>query len=144
MDSGRLLTIQLRALADRLKAGRRYTADELRLALIDVLALDKSINLDAWRPDPADQDAVAKVNRRAVDLLRTFFEIKRNGKKTQGDGIEKALFILDKIRFFDSKKTTFFNTTGYKSKVYNDSDGPLLENMERAVFTYHQDDECPF
>lgn len=141
MDSGRLMAIQLRALAARLKAGKRYTADELRLALVDVLTLDKSVNLDAWRPDPADQDAVAKVNRRAVDLLRTFFEIKRRGKKPTCDGIEKALFILEKIQFFDSKKQPFFSTNVDKSTVYND---PYLDHLETAIFTYHPDDECPF
>ncbi len=137
MKGDRLLAIQLLALAGRLRPGR-YTADDLRLALVDVLALDKSINLDAWRPDPADDQARIKANRRAIDLLRVFFDVEECGRPGPRSCPRVREYLLKKMSKFHGHGI-FANHT--KTNVYAENE---LRRLEAAVLAAADVDDCPF
>jgi hypothetical protein len=146
MNSGRLLAIQILALADRFRIGKQYqyTADDLRLALAEILALDKSVHIENWRPDPRDTDAVEKANRKAIALLRVFFDVERSGRIGNGrDGMRhrKLVFSLNKIAVFGDAKRSIFYSKQTESNIYSETE---LQTLETAVFTFNPDEITPF
>lgn len=100
LDSGRITAILLRKMYATLRPGCQYTAEQLREMLVQVLALDKSINLQFLNPASDDAEAVTKANRRAIALLRMFFEVEKSGRETSGGCPRNWLFSLNKLTQF--------------------------------------------
>jgi len=100
LDSGRILALLLLKMYATLRPGRQYTADTLRETLVQVLALDKSINPQFLKPAPDDADAVQKANRRAIALLRMFFDVQESGRLTRRTCPRKRVFSLNKLPQF--------------------------------------------
>jgi hypothetical protein len=139
MTGDRLLAIQLLAIRKHLKPGKRYTADDLRRILVDnVLALDRSLYLESWRPDPADEQERIKVNRRAIALLRVFFDVEESGRPGARSCPRVREYYLKEITKFHGHGIT---TNRSKSNTYTEND---LRRLESPIFAAATDDECPF
>jgi hypothetical protein len=134
------------ALFDRLQIGTKYTAEQLREVLVNVLAMDTSINLQKWQPEPEDTDAVVKVNRRVINILRVFFDIEKTGRAGSNAVLcpRKSVFSLNKIQIFGDTETTFFADATSRQATGSD---PILETYERDAdfFKYYDPTaEVPF
>lgn len=146
MRGDRLLAIQMLALFDRLQIGTKYTAEQLRGVLVNVLAMDTSINLQKWQPEPEDTDAVVKVNRRGINILRVFFDIEKTGRAGSNAVLcpRKSVFSLNKIQIFGDTETTFFADATSRQATGSD---PILETYEHDadIFKYYDPTaEVPF
>lgn len=133
LESGRLMAIQIKALEARIKVGNRYTADELRLKLVSVLALDKSINTETWQTQTDNPETVQTLNRRAVDILRWFFEVDAAGRPGGRACPRKRVFTINKINLF-------FVDTGFFIQL---QPSPDFAQIERSI-QLKEYAECPF
>lgn len=139
MKGERLLAIQLLAIRKHLKTGKQYTADDLRRILVDnVLALDRSVFLESWKPDPADEQERIKANRRAIALLRIHFDVEERGRPGARSCPRVREYYLKEITKFHGHGIT---TTRSKSNIYTEND---LRRLESPIFAAATDDECPF
>lgn len=137
LDGGRILAIILQKIDKDLRPGRQYTADELREKLVDVLRLDKSIDLAFLQPDPADQDATRTATRRAVALLRMFFDVTRKGQKTSTDCTRNWVYSLNNLTQFRVQR---FTTKRAETTTYTNTAN--FDQVEREIVAALV--ECPF
>ena len=137
LDGGRILAIILQKIDKDLRPGRQYTADELREKLVDVLRLDNSIDLAFLQPDPADQDATRTATRRAVALLRMFFDVTRKGQKTSADCTRNWFYSLNNLTQFRVQR---FTTKRAETTTYTNT--AKFDQIEREIVDALV--ECPF
>jgi hypothetical protein len=137
LDGGRILAIILQKIDKDLRPGRQYTADELREKLVDVLRLDKSIDLAFLQPDPADQDATRTATRRAVALLRMFFDVTKKGQKTSVDCTRNWFYSLNNLTQFRVQR---FTTKRAETTTYTNTAN--FDQVEREIVAALV--ECPF
>lgn len=88
--------ILIKALRSALPYGTEAPVNEIRLALVRVLALDKSIRLEEW--EPSDPDNPQEVNRKALNYLNAFYNIRRS--KRHSESQIKYVYTLEKICSF--------------------------------------------
>lgn len=125
LDSGRIWSIILRKVAEDLRPGKQaYTAEDLREKLVQTLALDKSIDLRFLEPEPDDQDAIVKANRRAIAILRMFFDVQEVGRLTRRTCPRKRVFSLNKITQFHGH---VFGPKRTSSTSYDETTAKRLE-----------------
>ena len=137
LESGRILGIILQKIEKDLRPGKQYTADELREKLVDVLRLDKSIDLAFLKPADNDKKAEQTATRRAVAILRMFFDVTEKGQKTIGDCTRKRFYSLNNIPQF---RVHSFNTKGSQTTTYANID--KFDRIEREIVDALV--ECPF
>ena len=137
LDGGRILAIILQKIDKDLRPGRQYTAAELREKLVDVLRLEKSIDLAFLQPDPADQDATRTATRRAVALLRMFFDVERKGQKTSVDCTRNWFYSLNNLTQFRVQR---FTTKRAETTTYTNTAN--FDQVEREIVAALV--ECPF
>lgn len=98
MRSNRKFAIMLKAMYDTFKEGDRLTGSQLRLKLIEVLELDKGLDIERLK-----KGDIKHRNNKAVGILKLFFEFKK--KKIQGDrfyvvgGVKRDKFIINQFGF---------------------------------------------
>jgi len=83
LKSGRIVSLIIQKIDHVFHDGATLHAAEIRARLYDCLALDKSINLDFLRPDQNNKQEVITANRKAVAILRMFFDVRHTGRDTQ-------------------------------------------------------------
>ncbi len=96
MAQNRMQGILIKALRSALPYGTEAPVNEIRLALIRVLALDKSIRLEEW--EPADLDNPQEANIKALKFLNAYYNIRRSKRpKEYSVSQSKDVYILEKI-----------------------------------------------
>ena len=96
MDSNTMQGIMIKALRSALPYGTKAPINEIRLALIDVLALDKSIRLEEWQP--AEPDKPQEANRKALAFLNMFYNARRSKRPGKHAARQrKSVYILENV-----------------------------------------------
>lgn len=138
LDSGRILPIILQKIEKDFRPGSQYTAAELREKLVEVLRLDKSLDLAFLRPDTNDKKAEQTATRRAVAILRLFYDVTETGQKTTGDCTRKRYFTLNNLIEFRVQQKRKTHTT---SNSYTDT--ATLQRIEQQIAAALVE-TCPF
>lgn len=141
MNSNTMQGIMIKALRSALPYETEAPINEIRQALVPVLALDKSIRLEEW--EPAEPDKPQEANRKVLAFLNMFFNARRSKRPGKHAARQrKSVYILEKIQFcFDAP------TPKIPPKVCEAS---LVEFMPPALHSYDSrplpvtSETCPF
>ena len=104
---------------------------------VDVLRLDKSIDLAFLKPADNDKKAEQTATRRAVAILRMFFDVTEKGQKTTSDCTRKRIFTLKKLPQF---RVHSFTSKASQTTTYADID--KFDRIESEIVDALV--ECPF
>jgi len=130
-----MLCIQIKALRRAFDRKRAMTATEIRLELVKVLRLDKSLKLSKYEPDENDAAAVQKANRAALQIIRIFYDVSVAGKPGSRACPRKSVLILN-------NKAKF-----HGHRLPEQRDARLQNSYEKALqpaFATEVDEPCPF
>jgi hypothetical protein len=130
-----MLCIQIKALRRAFDGKRAMTATEIRLELIKVLRLDKSLKLSKYEPDENAAAAVQKANRAALQIIRIFYDVSVAGKPGSRACPRKSVLILN-------NKAKF-----HGHRLPEQRDARLQNSYEKALqpaFATEVDEPCPF
>ena len=115
MAQNTMTGILLKALQSALPYGTEAPINEIRLALMRVLALDKSIRLEEW--EPADPDNPQKANIKALKYLNAFYNIRRSKRpKEYSASQSKDVYILEKISTYIDLPIYFKTYTDHRQE----------------------------
>jgi len=81
MQLNSVLCEQIKALRKEFDKAELLTAAEVRIKLVKILEIDGTLNLGMFKPDASCSKSVATANRRALDYLRIFYDVKAETKK---------------------------------------------------------------
>jgi hypothetical protein len=95
LDSGRIFALILQKMFLDIDTDKPFTADELRDRLRGVLSLDRSFDMSFLDPSGGEKRR-QQANRRAVRLLRMFFNVTDGGRESSRMCHRNRLFILRK------------------------------------------------
>ena len=83
LQSGRIVALIILKMDQVFKDGMTSSATDLRRTLYQCLSLNRSMNLDFLSPDESDKQEVITANRKAVSILRMFFEVEHSGRESK-------------------------------------------------------------
>lgn len=102
MQLDTVLCEQIKALRKEFDKAELLTAAEVRIKLVKILEIDGTLNLGMFKPDASCSKSVATANRRALDYLRIFYDVKAETKKES-----EGKFCPRKYAFSLNKKAKF-------------------------------------
>ena len=111
LKSGRIVGLIIQKVDQVFKDGATLHASDIRARLYDCLSLDRSINLDFLRPNPDSKQDTITANRKAVALLRMFFDVQHSGRDT------KRMCHRNKKYTIYSKEHSFSDTIPIEQKT---------------------------
>ena len=101
----------------------------IRDRLYDCLSLDRSINLDFLRPNPDSKQDTITANRKAVALLRMFFDVEHSGRDTKRMCHRNKKYTLSiKHSFSDTIPTEQKTNVDFGVRVERSFMGALIED----------------
>jgi hypothetical protein len=131
LKSGRIVGLIIQKIDQVFKDGITTSAAELRRMLYQCLSLDKSINLDFLSPDELDKMEVVTANRKAVAILRMFFDVQHSGrdsKRVAKRVHEFTLTPLLKHSFMDTITSEQKTNVEFVARVERSFTGAIIED----------------
>ena len=129
LKSGRIVGLIIQKIDQVFHDGATLHANEIREKLYGCLALDRSINLDFLRPDPQSKRDVITANRKAISILRMFFEVEHSGRDTKRMCHRNKKFTLSiKHSFSDTIPTEQKTNVDFGARVERSFLGALIED----------------
>jgi hypothetical protein len=129
LKSGRIVALLILKIDQMFKDGITTSAAELRRMLNKCLSLDKSINLDFLSPDESDKMEVVTANRKAVAILRMFFDVQHSGRDSKRMCHRNKKYTLSiKHSFSDTIPTEQKTNVEFGARVERSFLGALIED----------------
>ena len=131
LKSGRIVALLILKIDQMFKDGITTSAAELRRMLYQCLSLDRSINLDFLSPDESDKMEVVTANRKAIAILRMFFDVQHSGrdsKRVVKRVHEFTLTPLLKHSFMDTIPTEQKTNVEFVARVERSFSGAIIED----------------
>ena len=129
LKSGRIVGLIIQKIDQVFHDGMTTSAAELRRMLYQCLSLNKAIDLNFLSPDESDKLEVVTANRKAIAILRMFFDIQHSGRDSKRVAKRVHEFTLSiKHSFVDTIPTEQKTNVDFGARVERSFLGAILED----------------
>ena len=129
LQSGRIVALLILKIDHVFKDGMTTSAAELRRMLYQCLSLNKAIDLNFLSPDESDKLEVVTANRKAIAILRMFFDIQHTGRDSKRVAKRVHEFTLSiKHSFVDTIPDEQKTNVDFGARVERSFMGAIIED----------------